>query len=44
MKATPEQYTRVMNDMQTRKQAHHNRDNHDERCAETSELNCLDST
>lgn len=31
MKATPEQYTRVMNDMQTRKQAHHNRDNHDER-------------
>ena len=31
MKCTPEQYTRVMNDMQTHKQAHHNRDNHDER-------------
>ena len=31
MKATPEQYTRVMNDMQARKQVRHNRDNHDER-------------
>ena len=31
MKATPEQYTRVMNDMQARKQVRHNRDNHNER-------------
>lgn len=30
-KATPEQYTRVMNDMQARKQVRHNRDNHNER-------------
>lgn len=31
MKATPEQYTRVMNDMQARKQVLHNRDNYNER-------------
>ena len=31
MKATPQQYTRVMNDMQARKQVRHNRDNHNER-------------